>query len=503
MRFARFAAVGVAVLLTAIPAQASADSTAPNSRVSRSSPYAACTAGSDETDTSYTNAEVEPAVASNPARRGNLVAVWQQDRWANGGAHGLMAGYSFNGGRTWKRSTLPFSSCAPGGLKYSRASDPAVSIGPDGTVYAIGLSVDIPGTRSAVATAVSRNGGRTWRTVRVIAAENQGGLDKEWVTADPKRAGSAYAVWDNLHVTSDGHFTGPAYFSKTTDFGRTWSKPLAIATTGRDQQSLGNQILVDRHTGRLYDTYGYFYCVCLSTPKVAYVYSDNGGRTWSRQRVVNDNLSIGVVQPGSQYPVRSGGFPLAAISRSGQLYLTWQDSRFSGGSYDEIAVSTSKDRGAHWTKPHRANKPTGRAAFTPSIAVNASGRVAVTYYDLRKDKLRDKLFSVNYWATSTKDGVHFVGDRRLTRSFDLLAAPDARGLFVGDYQGLAAMGNRFVSVFVKTNCTGDNCVRNRTDVYSAAFSASTKGAVAFAPATGSSTNGLEKAKRLQEPRLIR
>ncbi|HWJ54529.1 MAG TPA: hypothetical protein VNT24_14230, partial [Propionibacteriaceae bacterium] len=64
----------------------------------------------------YLNAEVEPYVAVNPADPSNLIGVWQQDRWSNGGARGLMAGYSTDGGKSWNRTTLPFDRCAPGGL---------------------------------------------------------------------------------------------------------------------------------------------------------------------------------------------------------------------------------------------------------------------------------------------------------------------------------------------------------------------------------------------------
>ncbi len=196
--------------------------------------------------------------------------------------------------------------------------------------------------------------------------------------------------------------------------------------------------------------------------------------------MVSDILTLGVVQPGTNAPVRSGGFPFAAISPKGTLYLAWQDSRFSGGSYDEIAVSSSSDRGEHWTTPHRANKPTGRAAFTPSIAVNTSGQVAVTYYDLRRDNIHDKAFSTDYWATTTRDGVHFTGDLHLAGSFDLSAAPNAFGYFLGDYEGLTAAGRGFVAVYATSNC-GTTCSRNATDIYSSAFPAHLDAAVDSAP----------------------
>jgi len=57
--------------------------------VSGPSPYASCsTAG--QPGTNYVNAEVEPYVAVNPTTVGtskvNVIGVWQQDRWSNGGA---------------------------------------------------------------------------------------------------------------------------------------------------------------------------------------------------------------------------------------------------------------------------------------------------------------------------------------------------------------------------------------------------------------------------------
>src|SRR6266550_1704595 len=140
--------------------------------VSGQSPYADCSqAGQPVTSTNYVNAEVEPYVAVNPHLAGNVVGVWQQDRWSDGGAHGLVAGFSFDGGATWGETTLPFSACA-GGLGYERASDPWVSFGPDGTAYTVSISFNASNNNNAVAAATSTNGGKTWRNLRVIQADN-------------------------------------------------------------------------------------------------------------------------------------------------------------------------------------------------------------------------------------------------------------------------------------------------------------------------------------------
>src|SRR5262245_25914786 len=180
---------------------------------------AACTLGHGPPtagpEFNYRDSEVEPYVAVNPADSTNIVGVWQQDRWSNGGAHGLVAGFSSDGGASWGETTLPFSACAPNaildpftGSPYNRASDPWVSIGPDGTAYAAGLlatnSTDGGNNDTAVATVTSSDGGRTWANPRVVRADKgtspvfeatQFFNDKESITADPLRAGTAYVVW--------------------------------------------------------------------------------------------------------------------------------------------------------------------------------------------------------------------------------------------------------------------------------------------------------------------
>src|SRR2546426_11315307 len=132
--------------------------------VSGPSPFARCTIGGGPGAINYVNAEVEPWVAVNPNDHRNIIGVWQQDRWSDGGAHGLMAGFSFDGGVTWGRTMLPFSACA-NGLGYQRASDPWVSIGPDRTAYTVSISLNESNNSKAVAAAVSPDGRMTWQNL--------------------------------------------------------------------------------------------------------------------------------------------------------------------------------------------------------------------------------------------------------------------------------------------------------------------------------------------------
>jgi Neuraminidase (sialidase) len=139
---------------------------------------------------------------------------------------------------------LPFSNCAQGGLSYQRVSDPWVSFGPDGTAYASGLNFNDTDNNNAVAAATSTDGGKTWSNLVPLVSYigGQKVTDKNSTTADPVKAGVAYTVWDTLvaptaNPDNNPHalaFTGDAFFSKTTDGGKTWSTAQDIVHTSQN-----------------------------------------------------------------------------------------------------------------------------------------------------------------------------------------------------------------------------------------------------------------------------
>ena len=77
------------------------------------------------TGTAYAGAEVEPHVAVDPQDPRHLIGAWQQDRWSDGGAHGLVAAVSHNGGATFAYSWPHFSICA-GGTAANQGNYPMV-----------------------------------------------------------------------------------------------------------------------------------------------------------------------------------------------------------------------------------------------------------------------------------------------------------------------------------------------------------------------------------------
>ena len=465
--------------------------------VSGASPYASCL-NAGEPGTNYVNAEVEPYVAANPHLAGNIVGVWQQDRWNNGGAHGLVAGFSFDDGATWGETTLPFSVCAPNaildpftGAPYDRASDPWVSIGPDGTAYAVGLlatNSTISGNNdTGVATVTSSDGGKTWGNQRLIKSDKgtspvfeftQFFNDKESVTADPTHAGTAYVVWDRLKAPSHSPdaalrahaFRGPTWFSKTTDGGKTWTGTRAIFDPGQNSQTIGNQVVVNRQTGVLYDFFELFQTT--GSPKftprgisVGLISSSDGGNTWSKPTIVSAQQTANDFATNGAFLRTGAGLPSVAIDASnGDLYVVWEDARFTSGTVNQAVISTSTDGGATWSTPAAVSTVTGRPAFTPAVAVNSVGTVAVTYYDFRNLAAGNTAtLPTDYWlTTSTDHGASFGNETHIAGSFDMLNAPFAGGFFVGDYESLASIGTTFEPFFVQTN---DENTSNRTDVF--------------------------------------
>ncbi len=93
---------------------------------------------------------------------------------------------------------------------------------------------------------------------------------------------------------------------------------------------------------------------------------------------VDDMLALGVLTPDLQAPVRDAAFlfDVAVDPRSGRVYAVWQDSRFSGGAFDEVAFAMSRDGGRSWSETIKVSQtpadpvsPLRQQAFIPSVAV--------------------------------------------------------------------------------------------------------------------------------------
>ncbi|MFF4361599.1 hypothetical protein [Streptomyces sp. NPDC001604] len=101
--------------------------------------------------------------------------------------------------------------------------------------------------------------------------------------------------------------------------------------------------------------------------------------------------------------------------------------------------------------------------------MDARGTVAITYYDLRYLTAQNTttLPTAAWLLTLPRGAEKHATERRISRIFDWLQAPYARGHFLGDYEGLATDGPFAVRpLFVETN---DNAPQNSNDAYSGLF----------------------------------
>jgi hypothetical protein len=437
----------------------------------------------------YPDAEVEPYVVADPANPEHLVATFQQDRWNDGGDNSNITVVSDNGGKSWTLASgqPAFTVCA-GATRgsssfFNRASDPWVSYSSDGkTVYQASLAFNANGPAfggaSSVQVSTSGDGGMTWNAPVAVRVDQSFTVlnDKESVTADPLHPADAYVIWDqlvspsvNANPTAFIHtpaFRGPAWFSMTTDSGKTWSPARMIYDPGQNDQTIDNQIVVEpagSAKGTLVDGFVQIlnsggFGKPSSVLNVAVIRSADGGGTWSAPVIVSQLTDAPVSINGAG--VRTGDIipTFTADPATGNLYAVWQDGRFSADGQAKIAFSMSSDGGLHWSTPIRIDQSPGDVpAFTPQVHVNRDGTIAVSYYDLQNATaahpgLTDAYLVTCPAATSNcGSAASWAGGQALlstTGSFDMTTAPNAAGYFVGDYEGLTSTGSTFDPFFV-------------------------------------------------------
>jgi hypothetical protein len=485
---------GTAAAAALVVAPASASVTTP-ALVSGASPFAVGCAGPghDTTGTLYENGEVEPWVAVDQTDPLNVSGAWQQDRWSDGGSHGLVASSSTDGGASWGGDTFAdFSRCplfahygdpnhdAPGN-EFDRGSDPWVSWGSGHRLHQIALTVSQPsfglGLNAGILVSHSDNFGATWTHPQLLKEDHGGNVldDKESITADPA-TGHVYAIWDrlvsptqhaNLEAVENGiGYRGPTWFASSADNGDTWSPARMIYDPGEINQTIANQIAIEPD-GTLVDAFLLIHNFKNSHKSrgynVAIMRSHDFGQTWSQPVIVSKLVRATVRTPGDGLPLRTGDIivDIAIDHQSGAIYLAWQDARTGTPA---IWMAKSIDGGDHWSTPQQvSDSPAGVAAFTGSIDVNSSGTVAVTFYDFRNDTPDTATALTDYWIRTSTDGGDTWTTQRVTSdgSFDMKLAPVARGFFTGDYEGLDHAGDTFKVFFVKTTSGSGN----PTDVF--------------------------------------
>ncbi len=271
------------------------------------------------------------------------------------------------------------------------------------------------------------------------------------------------------------------------DGGSTWSKPAQVDEGCSDDRGVGtflqgSQVVVDK-SGTVFVAYEVYLPDGSRALRIAR--STNHGATFAAPVTISQVTATGV-QNGTfgllQGAIRTNEFPsLAADPRTGELYVAWADGRnrqiidvgaaFLGISpptyaFGDVMISRSTNHGASWSAPRdvsgtsRSYTGIGRDQFMPGLAVDATGELAVCYYDRRNDP--DNLNIDRYCSVSGDHGVHWTDHRKTVQSWspavssDVLVAPT----YLGDYDTTAVdalgMQKGFAGGFeIETNSNPD------------------------------------------------
>ncbi|HEX9945028.1 MAG TPA: sialidase family protein [Thermoanaerobaculia bacterium] len=394
----------------------------------------------------------ESAVKIHPTDVNKVIAG------SNGPGSGQKMHYSTNGGSTWTPAAA-----LPGG---GTCCDPTVDWSSDGSfAYAATL-----GSCTARGCGVwfyrSNDGGQTWNGLEAVTPGTprreitKRGSDKEYLHVD-KFATSPFK--DNLYLT--WHDSNILKFSRSTNFGNTWSAPLTISGTG--ENGIGSDIVTDK-SGNVY-----YFWPAFNAKKIFVKKSTNGGSSFAA------SVTVGTTQDGYDFAIPAmetrrafiyvaADADLTTGAFANSIYAAWTDttapeSGTPANNHGRIQVAYSRDGGASWTvtTPHETADANTVDRFHPWLAVGPDGRVYVIFYDTRRDPTR---VAVDIFYSVSSDGAQtWSAPARLTS----VISPQIDTSFEwGDYNGLDVIGTQLIGIFTDNRNEGGGAA-DSVDVYGA------------------------------------
>jgi hypothetical protein len=328
---------------------------------------------------------------------------------------------SSDGGATWKQTPVP----APRGERICYAPD--VAFDADGTLYLSFVTLRGRGNVPNAAWIVtSKEGGTTLSKPRRVLGRLAFQVRLATDPAAPKRV---YLTWVQGAEVGLYRFSGdsaPIRTMRSDDGTETWGAPVQTSSPQRARvlaptSTVGprGEVYVlyldlgdDRidyeggHDGRGGPPYGGTWSLVLAR-------SSDRGATWEESvvdaRVVPTERIIAFIPP----------FPSLAVDRgSGRLYAAYHDGRYGDA---DILLWTLARGTSSWSGPVRVNdtpRGDGTTQHMPKLGVAPDGRLAVLYYDRRRDRAKDELAEASL-QSSADTGKTFTSRLSVSgRAFD-------------------------------------------------------------------------------------
>ena len=434
--------------------------------------------------------EDEPSIAARNQTGQVLMVVG-----ANSLSTGSMASYvSTDQGTTWAGPTfLPLSRG-----NDSFASDPALGVNRTGTFYYAFLSVGSVFSSSAgqddLVVATSIDGVRWTNHVAVQRRTSLSNstfrselFDKEYISVGPSKSNLSV---DTVYVTYTDFIQFCSGFGickenstimqvHSTNFGVTWSKPLAVSpnatatifpTTGRLVQ--GSMPAVAPN-GDLYVAYydsgknGPFN----ASATVMIARSTNGGISFSppaQAALIPQQLTFASEGSNCCFRWWSSMFPSMDVAPDGTVYIAYgaRQSKFSIDPADVYLIA-STDGGVTWSLPNMINDNSSQNGhFFAWLKVSSDGIVHIIWGDQRLDPVG--LGYDIFYAVATNHGATISPNTRVT---DVGTDPLATIGFVGDYFNMAISGNQVYPVWTDgrrgVRSLGRETFVGETDIFTA------------------------------------
>ncbi|HEY5985823.1 MAG TPA: sialidase family protein [Streptosporangiaceae bacterium] len=338
---------------------------------------------------------------------------------------------------------------ASGSFASARAADAFVS---GVRAYYGGLAEFAPGSQQGqqapelLTVSTSDNNGVSWSDP-VIAANGHGFLfnDKEdvWVDRNPNSPffGRVYVSWTQFRGSAFTFFGEPVRVAFSDDGGKTWSKERQLSAA--QNIGLGGRQGSTVRTGPDGTVYVVWEDSDVNGFKQVVAVSHDGGVTFSRPIDIARVHDIQDPIPGANF--RDNSFPSLAVDQStGAVFAAWADLRNGTG---RIVVSKSSDHGSTWSTPAVVSPAADGYAFFQGLEVAPNGRVDVGYQALKANATGPAAYGTgnatidSFYVQSTNGGATWGASTQLSSVSSDPAASAQNNLarqFWGDYNTLVS-----------------------------------------------------------------